>query len=122
MTNYLLAKCTYCDETIRLDQKTLRHQNKWFHASCFQLTLNKIPQKQSPHTAKSTQTVRKSDPVLKTRVLSEEVYAKPKPVKKQTFVPQQIQISSASVRLLEKDRQIKKPKDEPKPVKQIDKA
>jgi cellulose synthase/poly-beta-1,6-N-acetylglucosamine synthase-like glycosyltransferase len=63
--------------------------------------------------------VRKSDPVFKTRILSEEVYTKTTPVKKQTFVPQQIQISSATVRLLEKSPKVEQPKDEPTPVEQV---
>ncbi len=119
MTNHLLAKCPHCDKTIRLDQKTVRHQNKWFHASCLQLSLNKTPQIPSTHTEKSTQVVRKPDPVFKARILSEEVYSKTKPIKKQTFTPQQISIPSAPVRLLEKVLPVKKPKDEPKPVEQI---
>ncbi len=111
MTNHLLAKCPYCDESIRLDQKTLRHQNKWFHASCLQLTLNKIPQKPSTHTA-DAQTARKPDQIFKTRILSEDVYTNVPPVKKHSFVQQQIRFSSTPV-LLEKNPKLKEPQVKP---------
>ncbi|MGI0004545.1 MAG: glycosyltransferase family 2 protein, partial [Candidatus Nitrosotenuis sp.] len=123
MTNRLLANCPYCNESISLDQKTLRYQSKWFHASCVRSSLNKAPQKPSVQSVKAG---KKSGHVLKTRILSESVYAEVKSVKKPAFAPQQVQISSALVELLKKEPPIQEelpiPKEipaqkEPEPVK-----
>ncbi len=132
MANPMLAKCAYCNDEIKLEQKTLRHQNKWFHASCLKSALDKVPKKQSAHTIKTMtiQSQKKPTIVFKTKILFEDIHAEMPPIKKHTFTKQQILLSSSPVLLLEKNprvepkaepkqaEQIVAPKDEPKPIEE----
>jgi cellulose synthase/poly-beta-1,6-N-acetylglucosamine synthase-like glycosyltransferase len=117
MTNHLLAKCAHCNEAMGLDQKTLRYQNKWFHARCLDTFLNKTPQKQRPQNVLKTKT--KSDVIFKTKVLSEDIYARLEPQKTRTPVLQQISAPSTPIKPVKSEHQKTKEMEKPQPVKKI---
>lgn len=115
MTNHLLARCAHCNEEIGLDQKTLRYQNKWFHARCVSTMLNKTPQTQQQNIFRT----KKSGVVFKTRVLSEDVYAKLKSEKTRTFVPQQISVPPIPFKLVKNEPPKTKEEEKPRPAKKM---
>lgn len=65
LANLRLAKCVYCTQELRLEQKSIRYKNKWYHAECFKKTIT--PKKPTEHTSIKNH-------VYKTTVLSESIY------------------------------------------------
>lgn len=73
LDNLRLAKCTTCKAEMRLDQKSVRYQDKWFHADCFKqsmLSEEKLPEPSKPRQAP-----------YKAVILSEQIY-QTKPIQK----------------------------------------
>lgn len=66
LVNCNLVKCAECNQEIRLEQRSIRRQNSWFHVDCFKLSSNKKnpPRLNIGH-------------VYKVKVLSEQIYIQP---------------------------------------------
>jgi cellulose synthase/poly-beta-1,6-N-acetylglucosamine synthase-like glycosyltransferase len=118
LVNYRLAKCSKCNDELKLDQKSIRYQNKWFHANCFKSTLQKTelaPKliRQAAHE--------KNEKIYKTNVISERIY---RPPLKRSEIPPQSTQSHASLEMLEKvtaelkvlKQVTSKPVEQPKPL------
>ena len=67
LENLNLAKCGMCNEDLRLDQKSIRHQDKWFHATCFKQIM--IPKEKS-----EDQSQKQISTVYRAVILSEQTY------------------------------------------------
>lgn len=93
LDNFRLAKCTTCKTEMRLDQKSIRYQDKWFHADCFKQSI--LSKEKSPEPSKISQTI------YKAVILSE-----------QTYQTKQIQKISAP-KTEEPPKPAQKPKPEP---------
>jgi cellulose synthase/poly-beta-1,6-N-acetylglucosamine synthase-like glycosyltransferase len=76
LTNYALAKCALCSSELRLDQKSIRYENQWFHESCFRQKLT-IPSKLVPQTSTQGQKKQTKSNVYITTILSEKTYSIP---------------------------------------------
>lgn len=79
LPNNRLVKCHKCNEELRLDQKSIRYDNKWFHVDCFKQTLEpkKKPKIESPQLYKAKPiTIQKKPqiPIYKSTILSEQIY------------------------------------------------
>ena len=81
LTNYGLAKCTFCSSELRLEQKSIRHENRWFHANCFRQRLD-LAQKKTE--AKKPTTQSKAPRVYKATIVSAQTYNAIMPPKKTT--------------------------------------
>ena len=55
-----LIKCTACTNEIKLDEKSIRHENRWYHQNCFSPPLKKI---KSSEVKKQVSQKRGIDPV-----------------------------------------------------------
>ena len=106
MTNFKLAKCVHCNGELRLEQKSIRYENQWFHAECFGVVIEPkkksipLPKKESPYRVK---------------VLSESVHAIQKPVKPIHQKPVSAVIIKTETHNILKPQQPFKPKPESKP-------
>ena len=117
MINYHLTKCVKCNHDLRLEQKSIRYQNKWFHADCFKTTLQKSEQESV--LAERQHSYMKKEKIYKTRIISEKVY---RPKHKTSDLVQK-PTSNTAVEMLEKvttelevlRRTISKPADVPTP-------
>lgn len=83
LVNYRLAKCSICNEDLRLDQKSIRYQNRWFHANCFESMLQKPKPKEKLMLQRPTRP--KNEKIYKTTIISERVYLPVKPLQKTTL-------------------------------------
>jgi cellulose synthase/poly-beta-1,6-N-acetylglucosamine synthase-like glycosyltransferase len=116
LINFALQKCNYCKNEIKLNQKSIRLQNKWFHSECLK-TSSLLEQKISTIQQKPTKLPpEKPIVVFKTKTISEEIYA-PKLQKTHTDVKtvNQITLPTPQVTPLENEKQKDKPKKQEKP-------
>lgn len=63
-TNHELAKCTACNREIKFNERSIRQQSEWFHATCF-----KSPQLE-PMSSKDV----KPNLICHARIISENIY------------------------------------------------
>ena len=42
-----LIKCTTCDKEIKLEEKSIRHESYWHHASCYKINSKQEQRKPS---------------------------------------------------------------------------
>lgn len=68
LTNYSLVKCSFCNDELRLEQKSIRYESQWFHENCFKQKLAPIPKKPEQKITPSKVTV------YKATVLSEQTH------------------------------------------------
>ncbi|MEW6043814.1 MAG: glycosyltransferase [Thermoproteota archaeon] len=104
MVNYTLPKCAYCNNELKLHQKSIRHQNKWFHTECFKMKSSaesKINTMQKD--VKPLQYKYKPTAVFKTQIISEETYT---PTIKKTHTEEKIENSTDSHETLQKESPI----------------
>jgi hypothetical protein len=73
LTNYALTKCVFCNAELRLDQKSIRYQNQWFHEECFRQKLA-IPTKPVPKNGPQKQDPLPKPTVYRVTILSEKTY------------------------------------------------
>lgn len=66
MANYNLVQCAICNTEIGLDQKALRHENKWYHLSC-------KPALSKPILATGSTSSEKTG-IYRTTIVSEKIY------------------------------------------------
>ncbi len=83
LINYRLATCSICNEDLRLDQKSIRYQNRWFHANCFESMLQKPKPEEKTMSQRPTRP--KNEKIYKATILSEKVYLPVKPLQKITL-------------------------------------
>lgn len=114
LTNHRLPKCSSCNEELRLDQKSIRYQNKWFHAVCFKSSL----QKKQELTTVQQKPIRQKELIYKTKIISENTY---RPVQHKTLPPAQTQPVEKQKKLpIEKPQQwaqlipVKQTREQPK--------
>ena len=98
LTNYALAKCSFCNVELRLDQKSIRFENQWFHEICFKDKLS-ISIKSDPKSAQQKQVSSMRSNIYKVTVVSQKTYStkdanhpntnsnKPKPIQQSTSKP-----------------------------------
>lgn len=82
-----MIQCQKCDREIRLEQKSVRYEGKWYHIECFKETLAPRKKQQNPSTITARPPEQKKQAqVYKGTVLSEQIYKtqsqqkKPEPV------------------------------------------
>lgn len=63
LNDFRIEKCTWCDEELRLEQKTVRYQNKWFHVNCFKQTLEP-PHKQQANVIRLHENYTKKEAII----------------------------------------------------------
>lgn len=68
LTNYNLIKCATCNQEIKFEQRSIRHQNSWIHADCL---LNHPKEKNCSQVS--------IDTVYKTKIVFEYVYTQATP-------------------------------------------
>jgi len=74
LTNYALAKCSFCNVELRLDQKSIRFENQWFHEICFKDKLS-ISIKSDPKSAQQKQVSPMRSNIYKATVVSQKTYS-----------------------------------------------
>jgi cellulose synthase/poly-beta-1,6-N-acetylglucosamine synthase-like glycosyltransferase len=102
--------CAQCAAELRLDQKTIRRQNKWFHADCLKLALKEKPKIPQNKIAREQE---KPGRIFKTTVVFEQVYV---PVKSEKTLSKlnkiQISIPPSIVQLIKREsEEIQRPDD-----------
>lgn len=103
LTNHRLPKCSSCNEELRLDQKSIRYQNKWFHAVCFKSLL----QKKQELTTVQQKPIQKKELIYKTKIIFENTY---RPVQHKTLTAAQTQPVEKQKKLpIEKPQQLVQP-------------
>lgn len=106
LVNNSLVICANCNKELRLDQKVVRHQNKWLHAHCLELTKEIIPPK--PFLQKTTNPTQDyeqiTQKIFKATIITEQVYV---PMKQEKIIPtmksEQISLLPAAVKLAKKE-------------------
>ena len=117
LVNYHLVKCVKCNYDLKLNQKSVRYQNKWFHADCFKTTLQKPEQESSAVSQQSAHT--KKEKIYKTNVISEKIYnpkhKKPEALQKPAFSPTVEILEKVTTELKVLKQTISKPVEVPVP-------
>lgn len=75
LTNHSLVKCSFCNDVLRLEQRSIRYQNQWFHEDCFKkktISVEKSDQK-STHDTKKPSPLLPSN-VYRAIIISEQIH------------------------------------------------